>query len=164
MARVRGFTLIEMLLALSIALILFSLAVPALQPLWRRHQLDVKVNRVIASLRYARYYAIRSGQLSYVCGSSEGKLCDGAWAKGLLVKDGNDRVIRYFDLAAKKIEMFWQGNLGKDQRIAWRGDGYPFGQHGHFQLCDRLGVTSRSIFLSRAGHVRVTAGFCDSPS
>ena len=58
---VRGFTLLEMLVAISIAAVVMGLSVPAMQKLYASSQYHGAVNDVVTTLTSARYAAIRSG-------------------------------------------------------------------------------------------------------
>lgn len=80
-----GFTLIEMLVALSIAAILLAIAVPSYSSSQLNSQLRASANDLIGSINLARSEAIKRGTTVTVCASSDGETCGGAWNEGWLV-------------------------------------------------------------------------------
>ena len=68
MQRMRGFTLIELMVTLTVLGILVSLGLPAMSDLMRNNRRTVLVNELLASLMLARAEAARSGQPIVVCG------------------------------------------------------------------------------------------------
>lgn len=72
-----GFTLLELLLALSLAAVLVT-AVAGFQADWkRRHQLNEQAGALAAAVRFARSYAMVSGARTVVCKSADGGACGG---------------------------------------------------------------------------------------
>ena len=77
-----GFTLLELLLVLSLAAV-FVTAVAGFQADWkRRHQLDERVGALAAAVRFARSYAMVSGARTVVCKSADGAACGGDGYEG----------------------------------------------------------------------------------
>jgi type IV fimbrial biogenesis protein FimT len=85
-----GFSLIELLVAMAIAAILISLALPSFNDAIGRNRIVAQVNEFIAATNLARTEAIRRNAAAGVCASSDGSTCGGAWANGWIVwVDGN---------------------------------------------------------------------------
>lgn len=82
---VHGFTLVEMLVALSIAAILLAIAVPSYSSSQLNSQLRASANDLIASINLARSEAIKRGTTVTLCASSDGESCGGDWHQGWLV-------------------------------------------------------------------------------
>src|SRR5690606_37161586 len=77
-ARARGFTVIELMVTLAVAAIVVPMAVPSLQSVINGNKLSGAANEMIASLETARMEAIRRGQRTTVCLSSNANDGDSA--------------------------------------------------------------------------------------
>lgn len=71
----RGHSLLELLFVLALMGILLALAVPSWAGLQQRWAVRDVANRYIAALHTARLLAVRSGQTTTVCPSSDGQHC-----------------------------------------------------------------------------------------
>lgn len=82
-----GFTLIEMMVTISIAGILAAVAVPSFQNIMTANRLVTQSNDLIADLALARSEAAKTGGRVTVCVSSDGLSCTGGtnWAAGRIV-------------------------------------------------------------------------------
>lgn len=85
--RQRGLTLIELLVTLSIAVILVTIAVPSFQDFFRRNRIESATSDLMATLSYARSEAIRRGVRVSVCRSNTGTNCTttAPWQSGWIV-------------------------------------------------------------------------------
>jgi type IV fimbrial biogenesis protein FimT len=101
----RGFTLIELVISMSIVTILMAIAVPSYKYVTTSNRISAEVNGLLGDLQYARAEAIKEGQPVSVCATSNGTSCsDGAtWSTGWIVFsdangnqviDGNDFMLR----------------------------------------------------------------------
>jgi type IV fimbrial biogenesis protein FimT len=72
----RGFTLIELMVAVSVAAVLLGLGVPAFRQTLISNRLTASANEFMAALNYARSEAIRRGVPVALCKSSSGTSCD----------------------------------------------------------------------------------------
>lgn len=84
-----GFTLIEMMLVVTILGVLLSLGLPAFDDLIKNSRRTTVVNEIVASLMTARAEAAKRGQAVSVCGLASGDdtSCTGGanWDKGFMV-------------------------------------------------------------------------------
>lgn len=82
-----GFTLPEMLLALTLLSLLLALAAPPLGDLVARNRTQTAAHTLMASLFLARTEAIKRNRRTALCKSADGLACttDGDWSQGWLV-------------------------------------------------------------------------------
>lgn len=119
-----GFTLIELMVTISVAAILAAVAIPSMQDLIARNQITSANNELVAATMYARSEAVLRGQSVRVCNSNtttassmSSITCSGddSWASGWIVfvdADGDDArtttgttepVLRVFTNSSKNI-------------------------------------------------------------
>ncbi len=92
MRRESGFSMVELLVTLSVAAILLAIATPSLGAFFRTNRLAATTNDVVLSLQLARAEAARRGRDVSLCRSSDGSTCatGSAWAGGWIVfQDAN---------------------------------------------------------------------------
>jgi type IV fimbrial biogenesis protein FimT len=92
--RERGFTLVELMITISIVAILASLAVPAFNEAMLGSKLTSLANNFVASAQLARSEAIKRNAVVTLCASSNGSSCTGAWKDGWVVL-ANDGTVVY---------------------------------------------------------------------
>lgn len=106
--RIKGFTLIELMVVIAIVAILAALAFPSFESSMRSNRVATTTNEMMAALSLARSEAMRSPSGSGVCASINGSTCGGTWDDGWIVWiEGNgtgvcapggagDRVVRSY--------------------------------------------------------------------
>ncbi len=70
MKKQRAFTLIELMITLGVAVILFAFAAPAFQELRKNNRLTAAANEFLASANLARSEAIKRGRVATLCAST----------------------------------------------------------------------------------------------
>lgn len=113
---VRGFTLVEMLVALTLLAATVALAVPSFAAIGRSMRLTSMANTFLASLHLARGEAIKRNSRVVMCKSASGDVCatSGDWSQGWLVfHDANNN-----------------GLLDAGETIVHRVHGLPAGFNG----------------------------------
>lgn len=105
----KGFTLVELIVALTIAAILMAIAAPGLQKFVSSNRLTSQVNDLMADINLARSEAIKRAETTGVCvTASGGSSCvtSGNWANGWLV---------YFNNSGTKVPLkFHEPLTGKN--------------------------------------------------
>jgi type IV fimbrial biogenesis protein FimT len=81
-SRARGFTLLELMITISVAGVLLTVGVPSFVDLVRNNRAATNVNELLTALSIARSESIKRGWNVSVCRSSDGATCTGAWSDG----------------------------------------------------------------------------------
>ena len=171
----RGFTLVELLVAVAIAAVVLGLAVPA----WGRFVAGVRVatatTELVSGLHAARSEAIKRQHRVTLCKSADGTSCasDGGWEQGWMmfadadnfgVRDAGESVVRIS--TGEHDGLGIQGNSEFARFISYT----PMGTTrrasgalgmGSMTVCSsRAGVTGRRVVISRTGRARVERTGC----
>jgi type IV fimbrial biogenesis protein FimT len=89
--RISGFTLIEVMVVITIVAVLMALAIPSYQYVTSANRISGEVNGLLGDMQYARSEAIKEGQTVTVCSSANptapSPTCSGAttWQTGWIV-------------------------------------------------------------------------------
>ncbi|PWK92851.1 GspH/FimT family pseudopilin [Fulvimonas soli] len=73
--KARGFSLLELMVALAVASILAVVAAPSFRDMLRRNKVSATSNALLADLAYARSEAINRGNIVSICPSTDQKSC-----------------------------------------------------------------------------------------
>ncbi len=141
----RGFTLVELMLTIAVAMILLSIGLPDFSRFVSDSRLDSAASQLHSLLALARTEAVRRGDQMHLCGSRDGQRCIGTaaggrsrWTQALLFHDADrDRQpsagealtrVTWFDPV---VELSW--NSG--DYLVYQGDGSVLGgSNGTFTL------------------------------
>ena len=87
----RGFSLVEMLVALSISGLMAAIAVPSFSQLIEQHRIVVITNALMSAFVMARQSAITKNELVAICAGNVESGCHGDWGSGewLIFTDRN---------------------------------------------------------------------------
>lgn len=83
----RGFTLVELLITVAMAVILSTIALPSLSNLVTNSRVSAQVNDFVGAVNLVRSEAVKRGSGVTICPSSDGATCGKAadWASGWIV-------------------------------------------------------------------------------
>lgn len=166
-----GFTMIELLVTISIAAIMLTIAIPSFRDFLLNSRRATQTNDFILALNYAKSEAVKRSETVTVCSRSTDTTCAGStiWDSGWLVfvdNNGNG--------TADTGEMVLQvrgdlegGNTlrsGNRTRVTFNSLGFSPNTNDTFNLCDNRGAADgRRIVVSSMGRVTSQAGASACP-
>lgn len=154
----RGFTVYELLIVLSIIAIFSALAAPAMRELTTSTHTNLATEVLHATLRLAQSEAIKRNAVVRVCPSSDAETCSTArkWEIGWLVYvDASGKATRKASdpiLHIGKARPYVRIH-GPRNTIKFNGNGR--GSSGSLSLCTVTGRPLRRIVFSSLGRIRV---------
>lgn len=166
----QGFTLIELIMALTILAILTGIAVPAFTELIKNNRIRTQSADFHAALMLARSEAVKRVSRVTLCSSSDGASCaGGGWEQGWIVfndddndaaVDGGETVLHIGSALTGGNTL--RGNSNVSTYVSYIGNGFSKLTSGALQagtlvVCDDRGFTSdaRAVIISSTGRPRV---------
>ena len=174
--RSRGFTLIELMIAIALTGLLLSMAVPALDNFTTSARQTSAINDFVASMHMARSTAVTTNFRTTICPSSNGVNCETvSWDDGWIVFADRDS-----DQAVDNDEQIISSSDGFDgvdiqsaefgQFLMYRPNGRAMtasaaGNSGQFTICDDRGSDkAKVIILDLSGRPRVSKTLANGSS
>jgi type IV fimbrial biogenesis protein FimT len=161
----RGLTLIEIMVAVGVAIIVIAIAAPNVVDITRANKLSTSVNDFVQAFHLARSEALKAGGATF-CSSSDQASCDDAdWTKGWIifsdfdsdgVLDAGEAIIRVGGGLPSTLVI-----TADTKRVRYGSNGFltPAGASWTFNFCGgRKGTgAGRTIALNRSGRPETTA-------
>ena len=167
---IKGFTLIELIITMTIVGILVALAAPGMQSFVSSNRLTTQVNDLLADISLARSEAIKRSASSGVCvTASDGASCvpDGDWANGWLVYYCTSTTDPCPSSSKEAIKM--HEKLTGDNTLSTPGDEIVFSKTGllssgagQFTLTDPKTGGKRIVCLGTTGRPALSKEDCPS--
>jgi prepilin-type N-terminal cleavage/methylation domain-containing protein len=154
----KGFTLFELMLVMSISALLLIAAIPSYHHFIFRNKTAALVNQLEWAIHMSRQQAIATHQELEFCGSSNRTECDGRWQEGQVLRVvSTKQILRIFSLVGAGERLWWQSSLGDNNTLKLAPTGFTEGQHGSFYYCsgDNQGRYGAQVIVMNSGRVRV---------
>lgn len=161
-ARTQGFTLMEILTAMAVAVVALCIGLPSLGQMLDRHRQHAATNEMLAQLALARSWAIARGQPVALCPSTDRRQCDSRveWSGEWIIyadPDGNRQPDRGSDIltasaAPGSPSLRVLSSSGRPQ-MRYLPDGRGAGNNLTFHLCNRQAIVAE-VVVSAAGRAR----------
>ena len=160
--RARGFTIVELMIAVGVLAILSSAALPELSKLVRDQRIKAATSDVYVSLIYARSEAIKRNQNVALCASTNGSACAGStnWATGWIVfedSDGDGLPATAADILRKQDAISGITLTGAGANVSYRRDGRLTAAPPNF-VVSGTSVTSRCVRMDVSGRPNIKIG------
>ncbi|MBL8253967.1 MAG: GspH/FimT family pseudopilin [Candidatus Competibacter sp.] len=174
MYRSAGFTLMELIVTLALAVIVLTLGIPSFQNIIRNERLATRTNDFIAALQLTRSEAIKRGVRVTLCKSATGASCanSGGYEQGWIVfvdpnnnaaVDAGETIIRVFQAFPTGANATLTGNTPVARHISFVATGKTQLTTGGFQagtltLCQA--PKARRIVINSVGRARTEEATC----
>jgi type IV fimbrial biogenesis protein FimT len=153
MKKLRGFTLIELMITLAVMAILITAALPSFNEFIKNNRLTTQANDFIAAMNLARSEAIKRGASINISSTSG----DGNWSGGWRITDTGGNIIRITQALTGNSTLTSTNGVAQFQ---YRADGL-INTPDTLSLCDdRGGETGRTITINTVGRASVTTLNC----
>jgi type IV fimbrial biogenesis protein FimT len=159
--KINGFTLLELLITISIAVIVTTIVQPSAQKVLQQSRITANINQMSGLIRFARTHAITQLSDITLCPSNNMKTCDGNWRHHLIVfEDLNDnQVLDNQERLLASAQALSEGHKIKGSRrlISFKHTG-SMASPASLILCHRNNenTLARGIYVSLQGRVRLT--------
>ena len=161
-----GFTVVELMVTLAIAAVLFGIALPAFNVLMTQRTATARINQFVLAVAYARNEAAKLGSIVSIV-SVDSSDNGNEWGAGYCVVAGTpancDAALQMFD-PLDGLTFDATGALDTLDRLSFNSRGLLVGGvSGEIQLCSRDAADDpgRSIFVNPIGRASVADLVCN---
>ena len=160
----RGFTLVELMVAISVAGILLAVGVPSFSAMIQNNRMSSRINEMVAEINFARSEAVKRGSPVTLCrGTSSGCNSNAAWASGWIVfsdvtgngvlNTATDAILRVHGVLTGISSVNFSNS--STNRITFSAAGSATGYATTITFCDSRGVShAMGLVLSNSGRLR----------
>ena len=169
--RNKGFTLIELMVTLAVAVILITVAVPGFRTMIQNNRASTQANELLTAFMLARTEAIKRGTVVSVCSSIDQSSCAAStnWATGWIVfNDDDENGVRDTNVASTEaVIRVWESLdgaptlTGATQNVQYQASGLVAATSSFtLTLPDCKGNQVQTININAVGSGRITASAC----
>lgn len=179
MLKMRGFTIVELMITILVLALLAGIGVPAFQSTVMNNRMTSQINALVTSMNQARSEAIKQNRDVVVCRSTDSSSCAGSgsgWAQGWLVFvdenengsiDGGGNNCDGSGDCKLSVQSTLSGNIQVDANVSqliYNGRGTS-NTGGTFTFCDSRGAEeAKAIIISNTGRPRISKTKADGSS
>lgn len=161
--RQNGFTIIELIICITIIAILLTIALPSFSNLLIENKVSSQVQKLTQTLQLSRTRAITNNIRVTICPIDKSTTCSKDWSTGYMSfidingdrqYNENDTIIFQHTENNKKITLNWRA-FGHKRSLQWLATGITNHQNGSFEFCyEGSPKKSRALFITKAGRIR----------
>lgn len=160
-----GFTLVELLVTLAVAMLVTGWGLSALLEACRNAEITATTNGMLGVLEAGRGLALSRRERVVLCPSNDYRHCGEHWTGGLLLffdndgdgrHDENEELVQVALTLPDRTRLELASFRGKPF-MAWEANGQSYASNGTFTLCndEKHPERLRQFVISRAGRVRL---------
>lgn len=162
--RQSAFTLIELMVVLTVLAILLGMGVPAMGELTQRNRQAAEMNQMLGLISYARTSAALKGRQVVLCNGESSCLDQRIWQGQMQVFEDADRdrqlgngetPLKVADIAPGH-NWYWSSFPANRRQLTFRPDGLTDEQNGTFVLC-RGQEPLQKVVVNKAGRPYIVA-------
>lgn len=156
---IKGFSLFELLICLSIISILLVLTFPNYSQFLSQSKEQSLSQQLLRGINLARSEARLRGDIVGFCGSVDHVACSKVWKDGQIIfvddDQGNRKVLSVSDALAIKGVLHWRSALGREY-LQFLPSGFTNGEQGTFWFCrENSKIPQWAIVVNHAGRTRL---------
>lgn len=153
MLKPTGFSLLEILITLSIAAIITAFSLGGFQSLFNKATEDIASKQLMRAITLARNDAIILGQTITLCKSTNQKTCGGDWSDGYIVLSNNKLL---FSFKNNTGQLYWRAFPYFLDDLNFLSSGFANFQNGTFWYCLKNAAhPAWAIMLGQSGRARI---------
>lgn len=146
-----GFSLIELLIVLTLIAILSAMGIISFTSFQKESQTEILKSQLFRAIQLTRSEAIFRNQRIILCSSRNQKTCDGDWQSGFIVKT-TENVLHAFQPFSIDGILHWRAFPLDREHLEFLSSGIPNAENGTFWFC----VSSRiawAIMMNKSGRL-----------
>lgn len=158
----RGFSLVELLVALSILSIISFIAIPSFNHLKQSYKANTTISQLANTLRIAKLTAINQGHNTIICPKPQEIKCSTDWSSDLVVftdlnqnrqLDQNESSKTFTAINDISEKILFNGHQGM---VRFSSSGFPQGTFGTFTYCPSPLKPEfiRSLIINMQGQIK----------
>ncbi len=162
----KGFTILELLISLTILSITFGIAVPTLRSTYHSLQVSAQINSLLGNIYYGRQFAVTHSTTATLCPKQDTGVCGKNWSNGIFIFedknengaiDSNETILKETPSWLSKGNLRWS-SFGPRYYLKFTPQGITDNQNGSFIYCP-TGLDmkfARALVLNKMGRARVS--------
>lgn len=157
----KGWTLIELLVTLTISSLLLGFSINGFSALQERSKATLAINRLAFGIQNARHAALTRRQVITLCPSSDGINCGRNWDDTLILFSGDPsspskKIIQHYAASPHSGKIIWR-SFRQDNKLQMNVNGLTLAYNGTFIYCPPSNnpKNAKALVLNKSGRTRI---------
>ncbi len=144
--KLKGFTFIEILIAIFLISIVTALSFPAWHHLIHKNKVEITAQDLLQFLKTSRQYALEKDHSVLI------NIKDSSHQ---IIAQSQDQIIAELIIDENNIKLSWASNFGKNDHLVFMPNGMTNGQQGHFTISSTSSSHKTELVVQMSGNVYV---------